>query len=238
MSRALFPLCVCALIAACSSDGERGPAGPAGPRGEQGDPGADGSPDTAQQVLDKLLTVDGTSSGLDADTVQGIDPEEFSRRGLRGQTLTFSSSQNAPQTSNSVRLPESDGVSVLVRYNWVVPPDFRTGTDITLVTYPQAESIGICGARLTVSANVQMPEMTDNFIFNDAVDVAVERAVIARLATVFSFPYDFESTTAGTQSIEPGTIIRFSVGRISDDVGDNCVGDVLLNAVEVQYVGG
>ena len=42
--------------------GERGPAGPAG---------KDGSPDTPAQVLTKLKTVDGPSSGLDADTLDG-----------------------------------------------------------------------------------------------------------------------------------------------------------------------
>jgi hypothetical protein len=36
-----------------------GPAGPAG------------SPDTAAQVLAKLVTVDGTGSGLDADLIDG-----------------------------------------------------------------------------------------------------------------------------------------------------------------------
>ncbi len=44
------------------AQGARGPAGPAG---------KDGSPDTPAQVLTKLKTVDGPSSGLDADTLDG-----------------------------------------------------------------------------------------------------------------------------------------------------------------------
>jgi Collagen triple helix repeat (20 copies) len=53
--------------------GAQGLQGPQGPKGDKGDPGANGSPDTAQQVLAKLAQVDGSGSGLDADTVDGID---------------------------------------------------------------------------------------------------------------------------------------------------------------------
>ncbi|RPI39295.1 MAG: hypothetical protein EHM67_10350 [Hyphomicrobiaceae bacterium] len=65
------------------ADGAMGPPGPQGeqgiqgltgaqgPMGPQGLPGADGSPDTAAQVLAKLITVDGAGSGLDADLLDG-----------------------------------------------------------------------------------------------------------------------------------------------------------------------
>ena len=49
------------------------PIGPAGAKGDKGDPGANGSPDSPQQVLAKLEQVDGSGSGLDADTVDGTD---------------------------------------------------------------------------------------------------------------------------------------------------------------------
>jgi hypothetical protein len=54
--------------------GQQGPTGPTGQQGTQGiqgPPGQNGSPDTAAQVLAKLLGVDGSGSGLDADTVDG-----------------------------------------------------------------------------------------------------------------------------------------------------------------------
>ena len=47
------------------------PAGPPGPKGDKGDPGQNGQPDTPQQILDKIKTVDGPDSGLDADTFDG-----------------------------------------------------------------------------------------------------------------------------------------------------------------------
>lgn len=62
------------------------PQGPVGPRGPQGLPGEDGvdgvdgedgSPDTAAQVLAKLLTVDGAGSGLVADSLDGLDSSDF-----------------------------------------------------------------------------------------------------------------------------------------------------------------
>lgn len=61
------------------------PAGPAGakgevgPQGPKGDPGTNGSPDSPQQVLTKLEQVDGSGSGLDADTVDGTDTTQLAR---------------------------------------------------------------------------------------------------------------------------------------------------------------
>src|SRR4051812_36105873 len=55
----------------------QGAQGLQGERGPQGEQGAAGSPDTGQQVLDKLKTVDGSSSGLDADLLQGQSSSAF-----------------------------------------------------------------------------------------------------------------------------------------------------------------
>ena len=52
-------------------------AGPPGPIGPVGPPGPQGSPDTAAQVLAKLVTVDGSGSGLDADLLDGHDSTYF-----------------------------------------------------------------------------------------------------------------------------------------------------------------
>jgi hypothetical protein len=57
--------------------GATGPEGPAGERGPQGLPGTNGSPDTPQQVLDKLKQVDGTGSGLEADALDGLGASGF-----------------------------------------------------------------------------------------------------------------------------------------------------------------
>ena len=59
----------------------------------QGPPGADGSPDTAAQVLAKLITVDGSGSGLDADLVRGTTPSAF------GLSLLGNASASAARTT-------------------------------------------------------------------------------------------------------------------------------------------
>ena len=57
--------------------GAQGAVGATGPEGATGVNGQNGSPDTAAQVLAKLLTVDGTGSGLDADTLDGLQGSGF-----------------------------------------------------------------------------------------------------------------------------------------------------------------
>lgn len=66
--------------------GPTGPTGTTGPQGSQGPAGTDGSPDTAAQVLAKLVTVDGPGSGLDADKLDGNQASAFAR--LSGATFT------------------------------------------------------------------------------------------------------------------------------------------------------
>ena len=94
--------------------GATGPAGPTGPRGlagatgatgpagPQGPAGANGSPDTAAQVRDKLKTVDGSGSGIDADKLDGLHASSFAR--LSG--ATFSGTVTAPNfvSSSDARL--------------------------------------------------------------------------------------------------------------------------------------
>ena len=55
----------------------RGPAGARGPQGVRGARGPAGSPDTPAQVRDKLMTVDGNGSGVDADLLDGLSSSAF-----------------------------------------------------------------------------------------------------------------------------------------------------------------
>jgi hypothetical protein len=57
--------------------GQPGPQGTAGEPGAQGVPGAAGSPDTGADILGKLAPVDGSGSGLDADTLDGVNSTGF-----------------------------------------------------------------------------------------------------------------------------------------------------------------
>jgi hypothetical protein len=59
--------------------GATGAAGPAGPTGATGATGPAGATETASSLLTKLLTVDGTGSGLDADRLNGLSSSSFLR---------------------------------------------------------------------------------------------------------------------------------------------------------------
>ena len=77
--------------------------------GPQGPAGADGAPDTAAQVRAKLVTVDGSGSGIDADLLDGSHASAFAR--LSG--ATFSGTVTAPNlvSSSDARL-KSDVVPI------------------------------------------------------------------------------------------------------------------------------
>jgi hypothetical protein len=66
--------------------GPIGAQGPVGPAGDQGPAGADGSPDSAAQILAKLITTDGAGSGLDADLLDGLQASSFAQ--VAGATFT------------------------------------------------------------------------------------------------------------------------------------------------------
>jgi len=77
------------------SNGSDGAQGPQGATGATGATGPAGSPDTAAQVLTKIKTVDGSGSGLDADTLDGINSTSFLRSDADdtvSKQLTFPSS--------------------------------------------------------------------------------------------------------------------------------------------------
>lgn len=59
------------------AQGERGPQGEQGVQGAGSAPGSNGLPDTGLEILGKLAPVDGTGSGLDADSLDGRPSADF-----------------------------------------------------------------------------------------------------------------------------------------------------------------
>ncbi len=82
--------------------GATGATGPVGATGPEGPAGADGSPDTAAQVLAKLVTVDGAGSGLNADLLDGTQASAFAR--LSGASFTGAVSAPGFVSSSDARL--------------------------------------------------------------------------------------------------------------------------------------
>jgi hypothetical protein len=62
-----------------AAPGASGQKGDPGAKGEKGVRGADGSPDSAQQVLGKLKSIQGSGSGMDADRLDGTESGAFGR---------------------------------------------------------------------------------------------------------------------------------------------------------------
>lgn len=62
------------------TNGSAGAPGTNGTKGETGAKGDDGAPDTPAQVLEKLKTVDGAGSGLDADLLGGLSFADYQQR--------------------------------------------------------------------------------------------------------------------------------------------------------------
>jgi Collagen triple helix repeat (20 copies) len=84
--------------------GSAGPPGSAGAPGVQGPPGAQGppgSPDSPEQVRAKVVQVDGSGSGIDADVIDGVDSDTLARG--RGELLNQSGSM-AGGTSTPIAL--------------------------------------------------------------------------------------------------------------------------------------
>jgi hypothetical protein len=56
------------------------------PQGPQGETGPAGSPDSPQQVRDKLVQVDGSGSNLDADRLDNLESSAFQQTGAAGRS--------------------------------------------------------------------------------------------------------------------------------------------------------
>ena len=111
------------------SQGPAGPTGATGATGPQGAAGADGSPDTAAQVLAKLVTVDGSGSGLDADLLDGSHASAFAK--LSGATFT-----------GTVTAP-----------NFVSSSDLRLKSEITPITDALAKVQALTGVTFTMAGS-------------------------------------------------------------------------------------
>ena len=142
--------------------GPQGPAGPTGatgPTGPQGPAGADGSPDTAAQVRAKLVTVDGSGSGIDADLLDGSHASAFAL--LSG--ATFSGVVTAP--------------------NFVSSSDARLKSDITPIADALAKVQALTGVTFTMAgSDTRQMGLIAQEVQSVAPEAVVEAEGVLRLA--------------------------------------------------------
>ena len=145
--------------------GPTGPQGPAGPTGStgatgpQGPAGADGSPDTAAQVRAKLVTVDGSGSGIDADLLDGSHASAFAL--LSG--ATFSGTVTAP--------------------NFVSSSDARLKSEIVPITEALAKVQALTGVTFTMAgSDVRQMGLIAQDVQAVAPEAVIEAEGVLRLA--------------------------------------------------------
>lgn len=112
--------------------GPAGPAGPIGPTGPTGATGPAGSPDTPAQVLAKIKQVDGSGSGLDADSLDGIDSSVF------GSTAIYTGVDFKPRESTSTYAYVTNGVIYQnggTTFRFQAPLRLPQGARITKLTF-------------------------------------------------------------------------------------------------------
>jgi hypothetical protein len=159
--------------------GPAGATGAQGPQGIKGDTGADGSPDTAAQVLAKLITVDGAGSGLDADLLDGLNPSALpvSTAQAAADALAMPKVGGTMTGNFTVSPPSADGVIAVdsvattnssfymmrgglkrweIRANQASETGSNTGTNLNIVSWNDAGS----GAILTPFAITRSTGLT------------------------------------------------------------------------------
>lgn len=146
--------------------GAVGPQGPAGAVGPQGPAGAAGSPDTAAQVLAKIVTVDGASSSLDADLLDGqsgafyLDATNISAGTLNDARFNaYSNLNTAGYLDNNAATDLLTQAQGDLRY---APVSVASATSDETTTIPRADATGTATCTQYEGAQVSITPKTAN----------------------------------------------------------------------------
>jgi hypothetical protein len=192
--------------------GPQGPKGDPGPQGPKGDQGPPGSPDTPQQVLDKLKTVDGAGSGLDADLFGGLALTAFQRR----VTGTCGAGQYVQAVD------AAGGVSC--------GTDANSGGDITAVTAGTGLTGGATSGAATLSVAVPLQLTQSNTGSTNEVESLTQAGLGSGLNVTLS------STSNGARGINVSQA-GVGPGVFASSTGGNALWGITSNISSAAVIG-
>ncbi len=205
-------IAVLVTLAACS-DGGVGPAGSqgaVGEKGDKGDKGDPGSPDDGDALLDKLSSVDGAGSGIDADQLDGYDSSDFALAVERTIQLPFMGDGSGPNPAYAT-----------IRF----PADVVDDSPLTLRILHV--SSGPCFFRLAAAISMRTVGTGGGPTMSDGLGtVAVPSGNFEEL--VFELPID-------PGHIAPGAWAQVSLQRDIVDPADTCISVVGILGMTLTY---
>lgn len=242
-----------ALLVACSpAPGPAGAPGVAGVSGAAGAPGApgavgptgargnDGSPDTAQQVLDKLLTTNSAAAGLDAGKLGGQGPDAYAKAGPRSISIpVFAARTTLSHWDNGPSFPHAGGDAT---YSFTLGQDYVASSPLEVVALvTMGNSLGAtCTASLEANRYFQMRVGHPiNLGSSDSI-TPIENSLDIPGGTaelVLQFRYAIPAHAPFTD-IQPGDSFTFKLSRNTLAPTDSCSGNSMqLSGLRVSYTG-
>ncbi len=194
-----------------------------------GGDGADGGGSaTAVELLELLLDVDGNGSGLDSDTIDGIESDELARAGTRTTTIQLNSVRydDTPDTVFDDTTPAS------LNFRFRVPADAVPGQPIDVYVAGSIESGAPCGVKFTTLAR----SFTAGPLTLIELDSAIEGGDVLTVSNNLDVnEIKFTVSEPNPDKLVPGTWLDLSLLRLGDDGSDTCTLFFNLLGIAVEY---
>jgi hypothetical protein len=181
---------------------------------------------TGEDILDKLLDVDGDGSSLDCDTLDGVDSPDLAR--VTKRVVDFPRPAFEIMGFEGPVLANIAGATMTVRFR--VPPDAAPDMPFDFLLVGDTGSGTPCGIVLDPSASVLVPG-TSYAPLTATIDGG--ETVTISSSDYVELKFTFSSDTAGV--LAPGTWVAISIGREGANVSDTCPGGLNLWYAAVEY---
>ena len=200
-----------------------------GSTGPTGAPGANGSPDSAADVLAKLVTVDGAGSGLDADTVGGIASTDLVVQRARFISIPLVSGLLTSTTFANGYITYPSTPDATLRFRMQLPPDYVAGSEVKVVLGGGVPGTpGDCALAMVVYMTVARAGQMNNVSGLEG-PIQVVPAHVAENA-MLSLPLP------SSVPLLPYDFLSVDVSRLGDSsVADDCP-NLIIADINVEYL--